>query len=48
MGPGGTHRCDRRATLLAVSAAAGGCVPVSLPPEGLQSQAATRGGGPLM
>lgn len=48
MGAGGTHRCDCRATVPAVSAAGGGCVPVSIPPEGLQPQAKARGGGPLL
>lgn len=48
MGAGGISRCDRRAAVPAVSAAAGGCVPVSVPPEGLQPQAEARGGGPLM
>lgn len=48
MGAGGTGCCDRRATLPAVSAAAGGCVLVSVPPKGLQPQAEAGGGGPLL
>lgn len=48
MGARRTSRCDCRAAILAVSAAAGGYVPVSVPPEGLQPQAKARGGGPLL
>lgn len=48
MGVGGTHRCDCGATVPAVSAAGGGCVPVSVSPESLQPQAKARGGRPLL
>ncbi len=48
MGAGGTSRCNRRAAVPAVSAAAGRCFHVSVPPEGLQPQAKARCGGPLL
>lgn len=48
MGAGGTHRCDCRAALPAVSAAGGGRVPVSVSPESLQPQAKAGGGRPLL
>lgn len=48
MGAVGTHCCDRRTAVPAVSAAVGGCFPLSIPPEGLQPQAEAGGGGPLL
>lgn len=48
MGTGRIHRCDCRAIVPAVSVAAGGCVPVSVPPESLQPQTKARCGGPLL
>lgn len=48
MGLGGTDRCDRRAALLAVPAAAAGRLPVPVPPQGLQPQAEVGCGGPFL
>lgn len=48
MGAGGTGSCDCWAAVPAVSAPVGGRVPVSVPSEGLHSQAETGDGGSLL
>lgn len=48
VGLSGIDRCDRRAAVPAVSAAAAGCLPVPVPQEGLQPQAEAGHGGPFL
>lgn len=48
MGLGGIDRCDRRAAVPAVPAAAAGCLPVPVPQESLQPQAEAGRGGPFL
>lgn len=48
LGSGGAGGDHRRASVSAVCAADGGCVPVAVPPESLQPQTEVRGWGPLL
>lgn len=48
MGAGRIDRCDCGPAVSAVSAAAGGCVPLPVPQEGLQPQTEAGCGGPFL